>query len=852
MKRNRVILYVLSTALFVTMILSGVFVYGDSGNSGNPDVSALQEIRGLTTEPPRGAEVGGYIVKIDSDRVNELDEDAVSDYTSSVYSDIILVDQPADALDFADPDIIESIEPDYKIFAMDFPGDGIPNDPYFAGATENQWYYWDRTTTYASINASAIYRRGLDGSGVKVAVLDSGMNMHSDFKRNYALDGLDLRNLVNGGTPTPGVLDVYGHGTNVASLIVAGINNNAHIAGLADGVDLVPYKILEDNGRGDMASVYFGIEYMHKNGLLPDVMNLSVGTTNTTTPSAIGSEMIDLAIQSGTIIVAAAGNSGSVSRTTDFISYPSGYKNVITVANSTQDGKHAASSNENDTVDVSAPGTDILVLNNSGGRSIKSGTSLSSPIVAGVAAALKQYDRTIDTGAFLYLIQKTSVKIADPSAYPYNTDGRSRSFGYGLIDAAAIFNYLSSANVHRVLFDLEGGQFDGEEPALEYYEAGATVTLPENVTKGAYLFDGWYLENDPDTKITVLSPEGMAGITPNQPLKLHAAWRAPTVAIVFDAAGGAPVDSVTFSFEGTLPPLPTPVREGYIFLGWYSGERLLREGDTVSIADLRNVVAKWRKKVVGLSVLSPKNTLAPGESISLTARPWGDLLGSEKVINWRVDHPEIAVIDGTGRLVGVSEGTVKVSAALSGSSAETVTASFTVAKNVTKVRTPLTKLYLKKGKSLRPPACADSVNAVTKKPDTVARLVWKSSNTKVAVVNKTTGRITPKKSGKATITATALNGKKRAIKVYVVKRAKTDFKLSLVKPPKSLKKGKTAILNVKVTPSKATNLLVTFKSSRPSVISVDKAGKLTAKKKGKAIITVKIGKKTIKKKITVK
>jgi uncharacterized protein YjdB len=144
------------------------------------------------------------------------------------------------------------------------------------------------------------------------------------------------------------------------------------------------------------------------------------------------------------------------------------------------------------------------------------------------------------------------------------------------------------------------------------------------------------------------------------------------------------------------------------------------------------------------------------------------------------------------------------------------------------------------------------VNAVTKKADTTAKLTWKSSNLKIATVNTSTGKITPKKPGKATVTATTLNGKKLTIKVTVVKKATLLKKVMLTKPPKSLKVGKTTILKVKATPTKATNLKVTFKSSKPKIIQVDKAGKLTALKKGKAKITVKIGNRKYVRTITVK
>jgi alpha-amylase len=173
-----------------------------------------------------------------------------------------------------------------------------------------------------------------------------------------------------------------------------------------------------------------------------------------------------------------------------------------------------------------------------------------------------------------------------------------------------------------------------------------------------------------------------------------------------------------------------------------------------------------------------------------------------------------------------------------------------VAGNVLKIRTPLTKIYLKVGKAIKAPVAFDGKES-NGKEITAAKLTWKSSNTKIATVGAT-GKIMPKKAGKAVITATALNGKKLKITVYVVKKSKALKKVALKKPPKSLKAGKSAILNVKVTPAKATNLGVKFKSSKKSVLTVDKAGKITALKKGKAKVTVTVGKKKYTTLITVK
>jgi uncharacterized protein YjdB len=111
---------------------------------------------------------------------------------------------------------------------------------------------------------------------------------------------------------------------------------------------------------------------------------------------------------------------------------------------------------------------------------------------------------------------------------------------------------------------------------------------------------------------------------------------------------------------------------------------------------------------------------------------------------------------------------------------------------------------------------------------TAPKLTWTSGNLKVATVNSATGKITPKKTGTAKITAKSLNGKSYTFTIMVVKNDKKLSKVTLNAPPKSLKKGRTKVLKVKLNSAKATNQKVTFKSSKPSVLKVDKAGKLYA------------------------
>ena len=123
-----------------------------------------------------------------------------------------------------------------------------------------------------------------------------------------------------------------------------------------------------------------------------------------------------------------------------------------------------------------------------------------------------------------------------------------------------------------------------------------------------------------------------------------------------------------------------------------------------------------------------------------------------------------------------------------------------------------------------------------------------TSTSKVAAVSKK-GLVTPKKTGKATIKAINKNGKVKVFKLTIKKAPKKITKVTPTK--KTLKKGKTCKL--KVTLPKGTASKLTFTSSNKKIATVSSKGVVKAKKKGKAVITVKtFNKKTKKVKITVK
>jgi uncharacterized protein YjdB len=253
------------------------------------------------------------------------------------------------------------------------------------------------------------------------------------------------------------------------------------------------------------------------------------------------------------------------------------------------------------------------------------------------------------------------------------------------------------------------------------------------------------------------------------------------------------------------------------------------------------------KPVKPATIPAAQKPVVPGKSSDLPASvTFPD--GTSADVTWTSADPKVAGIDAKGNLVAKGEGKVKLTA--TSKDGKKVTIEVVIAKPVTKVRTPLKSVTLKKGASITPPIAADSKTAKGK-ADIKAKLTYKSSNSKVATVSKT-GKIKAKKSGTVTITATALNGKSVKIKVKVVAKASAVKKVTLTGLKTTLNKGKTAQIGVKVTPANATNAKLTFKSSNAKVLKVDKAGKVTALKKGTAKITVKAGTKTVVKTIRVK
>ena len=212
------------------------------------------------------------------------------------------------------------------------------------------------------------------GEGIKVAILDTGAPNHIDVNDNV-LTSVDCTG--------SGATDAQGHGTHVCG-IVAALENGMGIIGVAPKAQLIPIKVLGNNGTGNYEYIISGIKKAIE--LKADIINMSLGAPFQPPPQMKWA--LKEAYDAGIIIVAAAGNDGGP------VNFPAKYDEVIAVAAVDRNGKLANFSSHGPEIAISAPGVGIYstFLNNQ--YAVLNGTSQASPLVAGICALILSWSRS--------------------------------------------------------------------------------------------------------------------------------------------------------------------------------------------------------------------------------------------------------------------------------------------------------------------------------------------------------------------------------------------------------------------------------------------------------------------------
>ncbi|MFH1926558.1 MAG: S8 family serine peptidase [Chloroflexota bacterium] len=309
----------------------------------------------------------------------------------------------------ANPNVTR-IEPDSKVWAVD---------------TE-----LDNTWGVKRIGAGTVHDGGNKGLGVKVAIIDSGIDYtHPDLDANYA-GGWDF---VNGDNdpddPThDGPMDDHGHGTHVAGSVAAE-DNDVGVVGVAPEAHLYGLKVLGADGSGSYSDVIAALEWAVDNGI--QVTNNSYGSSGD--PGELVKAAFDNAYAAGVLNVCAAGNSGDPPGRLDSVIYPARYESCIAVAATDQSDERPRWSSTGPDLELSAPGVDINSTLLGGGYGAKSGTSMASPHVAGTAALVIAGGITDDNsdGYVNDEVRQRLIETADDLGDPE----RDTKYGYGLVDA---------------------------------------------------------------------------------------------------------------------------------------------------------------------------------------------------------------------------------------------------------------------------------------------------------------------------------------------------------------------------------------------------------------------------------
>jgi subtilisin family serine protease len=296
---------------------------------------------------------------------------------------------------------------------------GTPNDPLFS----SQWHL-------QQVNAPTAWDYS-DGSGVTVAVLDSGVG----------LGGEDLKcrtfvhpyNAISDEAGPVAMADFTGHGTHIIGTVAQCTNNAIGTAGMAPAAAIMPVKVMNKYAETTTETLARGMAWAIDHGA--DVINLSFGIDCAGPWPACSDYVIDFLIETandaGITIVASTGNDGS-----EFVSSPANHPLTIAVGATTIAGTPASYSAHGEALDVVAPGgsryagvwQETFDDNGVWGYYAWDGTSMAAPHVAGTVALMKSVNPEASPQYIRDVLTATAVDLGEPGWDPLS--------GYGRIDAA--------------------------------------------------------------------------------------------------------------------------------------------------------------------------------------------------------------------------------------------------------------------------------------------------------------------------------------------------------------------------------------------------------------------------------
>ncbi|MCK4758976.1 MAG: peptidase S8 [Candidatus Aminicenantes bacterium] len=417
------------------------------------------------TYSPRGMQYVSdqVLVKFKSSVTEEMREAAIASYQSTTLKiissiNVYQLQVPEDVsveemlyLLEQNPDV-EYAEPNYfRRLAQVTPDDPFFSDQYAlynSGGVFGPPSSPQSGTARADIKAREGWEETWGNDSVIIAILDTGADFnHPDLDGQLFSNGYDFIN------DDPDPIDDHGHGTIVAGIAAAETNNGEGMAGVAWNCKILPIKIVDNTGWSDVSTEIDGINWAILNGA--DVINLSLGGPGV---SQSEQDAIRAAYNNGIVVVAAAGNDGVATY------YPAAYPECMAVAATNSSDERVTflntatdplpwESNSGPEIDVAAPGDWVLSLYPTSLTTPPflpyiwaSGTSLSTPHVAGLAALIRSIKPELSAEDIMDVIRYTADDVNSA-----NYVGRDDFIGYGRInmERALVPIIISALNQHK-------------------------------------------------------------------------------------------------------------------------------------------------------------------------------------------------------------------------------------------------------------------------------------------------------------------------------------------------------------------------------------------------------------------
>lgn len=367
----------------------------DDGGETEPEIRPGEVVVKLTPTAPAitdlNADYGTTTerVLLDSARIFLLDtgDAVVGDLVDRLGDDV--------RVEWAEPNYLGEVAEASPVFAWN------DSRPRVLGTSPDPWAQQDAVQR---LGLPAAHATGV-GDGVRVAVLDTGVQADHPTLAGRLGPGYDLVD----DDPVP---DDVGNGRDDDGdgLVDEATGHGTHVAGLAalaaPGATLLPYRVLDDEGVGDVVLVAEAVQMAVAAGA--DVVNSSFGTR---AASELLEEVVEDAVEAGAVVVAAAGNDASDRR-----EYPAAFEDAIAVGAVGAADARVGFSNHGPWVLVSAPGESIPSTFPTGRFAAWSGTSMAAPFVAGQVAVLSGVAPDIDTEDLIDVVRSTARPLEDGSA----------------------------------------------------------------------------------------------------------------------------------------------------------------------------------------------------------------------------------------------------------------------------------------------------------------------------------------------------------------------------------------------------------------------------------------------------